>query len=76
MKTIELTAPLPSLDDLVELARKEAGLTLTRSGQPVAQVLPLPAAPKKRVAPLHPGAWEMSADFNEPLPDDFWLGKS
>ena len=75
MKTIELTPPLPSVEDLLDLAKKEAGLTLIKLGQPVAQVLPLPEKPKQRIAPLHPGAWEVSPDFVEPLPDEFWLGQ-
>ena len=28
-----------------------------------------------RVAGLHRGAWEVAPDFDEPLPDEFWLGK-
>ncbi len=75
MKTIELLNPPPSLEAVLELAKKEAGVTLTKAGQPVAQVIPLPEKPKQRVAPLHPGAWEVSDDFDEPLPDEFWLGK-
>ena len=76
MKTIELMPQSPSLEDLLAMAKNESGLTLTKAGQPVAQVIPLPEKPKQRVAPLHPGAIEMSDDFNAPLPDDFWLGKS
>ena len=60
---------------VLEMAKKEAGLTLTKAGQPVAQVLPLPEKPKQRLAPLHPGAIEISEDFDAPLPDEFWLGK-
>ena len=73
MKTIELI-DAPSVEDLLELARKESGVVLTKSGQPVAQVIPMPEKPKQRIAPLHPGAWEVSEDFDEPLPDEFWLG--
>ena len=29
----------------------------------------------ERVAGLHPGAIVMSPDFDDPLPDEFWLGK-
>ncbi len=29
----------------------------------------------ERVPNLHPGAFEMADDFDEPLPDEFWLGK-
>ncbi|PAX49849.1 type II toxin-antitoxin system VapB family antitoxin [Brunnivagina elsteri] len=31
---------------------------------------------KPRVAGLHEGMGWMSDDFNEPLPDEFWLGES
>lgn len=31
--------------------------------------------PKKRIFDMHPGAMLMSPDFNDPLPDEFWLGK-
>lgn len=27
------------------------------------------------VAGLHPGAMEMTPEFDEPLPENFWLGK-
>ncbi len=75
MKTLEVEREKTSLEALVELARKESGVMLTKSGLPVAQVIPLPEKPTKRIAPLHPGAWHVSEDFDEPLPDDFWLGK-
>ena len=29
-----------------------------------------------RVVGLHPGAISMSDDFDEPLPDEFWLGEA
>jgi mRNA-degrading endonuclease RelE of RelBE toxin-antitoxin system len=34
-----------------------------------------PEKPKKRVLGLHKGQIWMSNDFNEPLPDEFWLGE-
>ncbi|HRT08713.1 MAG TPA: toxin-antitoxin (TA) system antitoxin [Candidatus Paceibacterota bacterium] len=75
MKTIELLIQPPSLEAVLEAAVKEAGVVLTKSGEPVAQVIPLPGKSKQRVAPLHAGAWAVSEDFDEPLPDEFWLGK-
>jgi antitoxin (DNA-binding transcriptional repressor) of toxin-antitoxin stability system len=75
MKTIDVLTNAASLGDLVELARKEAGLVLTKAGEPVARVIPVPEKSKRRVAPLHPGVWEVSDDFDKPLPDEFWLGK-
>jgi antitoxin (DNA-binding transcriptional repressor) of toxin-antitoxin stability system len=29
---------------------------------------------KERILGAHPGAMTMSGDFDEPLPDEFWLG--
>jgi antitoxin (DNA-binding transcriptional repressor) of toxin-antitoxin stability system len=75
MKTVELLIQPPSLEAVLELAAKEAGVVLTKSGQPVAQVIPLGPPPQQRIAPLHPGAMETSEDFDAPLPDEFWLGK-
>lgn len=34
-----------------------------------------PALTGPRVAGLHAGQWWMSDDFNDPLPDEFWLGE-
>lgn len=76
MKTIEVQSIQSSLADLVDLAKREAGLVLTNAGQPVATVLPMPERVPHRVAPLHPDAMEVSADFDAPLTDDFWLGKA
>lgn len=28
-----------------------------------------------RISGLHAGQWWMSDDFNDPLPDEFWLGE-
>ena len=31
--------------------------------------------PADRVPGLHAGAWEVAADFDAPLADEFWLGR-
>jgi hypothetical protein len=33
------------------------------------------AAAKERVPGLHPGAFVIGDDFDDPLPDGFWLGE-
>ncbi|NCJ07180.1 DUF2281 domain-containing protein [Synechococcales cyanobacterium C] len=38
------------------------------------QKLPQPT-PKVRTPGLHPDAFVMNDDFDEPLPDSFWLGE-
>ena len=54
--------------DPVELAEnQEVVITITP------QLKPEP--PQKRIAGLHRGEIWMSADFDDPLPDEFWLGE-
>ena len=75
MKTIDIATGTTSLGDLVDLARKESGIILTREGTPVAEVHPVLEKPARRIAPLHPGTWEISADFDDSLSEEFWLGR-
>lgn len=75
MKTVDVRTEPTSLLELIELARREAGVLLLKEGQPVAQVLPVPRI-SQRVAPLHPGSMEATEDFDQPLPDQFWLGQT
>jgi hypothetical protein len=37
-------------------------------------IVPSQLSKKPRVLGIHPGAIVMSQDFDEPLPDEFWLG--
>jgi antitoxin (DNA-binding transcriptional repressor) of toxin-antitoxin stability system len=74
MKTIDLGSHSPTLDELLALAHAQAGVLLTKQGQAVAQVLPVRSKPTHRVTPLHPGAWSVREDFDEPLTEDFLLG--
>ena len=81
MKTIEVTETT-SLKELVTLAKQESEVVLTEGQKPVAKVVPIagvpeapPGTPPRRKLGLHPGAWVVSDDFDEPLPDEFWLGQ-
>lgn len=70
--------------DIRELpARWEEVLALVSSGcevflldgtVPRARLVPWQAPAGPRVAGLHPGAIQPAADFDDPLPDDFWTG--
>jgi prevent-host-death family protein len=57
------------------LAAAEAGgdVIVTEGNVPKARIVPLPAP---RVLGLHPGAIEMSDDFDAPLPEEFWMGSA
>lgn len=48
----------------VELRRENGWIAL----------VPSQLSKKPRVLGLHPGAIVMSHDFDQPLPDEFWLG--
>ena len=81
MKTIDVTKGT-SLQDLVTLANQESEVVLTQDSKPVARVLPITpiqmapdGAPRRRKLGLHRGAWVVAEDFDEPLPDEFWLGE-
>lgn len=72
--------------DIRELpARWEEALALVASGCevlllegtiPRARLVPCQAPAGALVPGLHPGAFQTSADFDAPLPDDFWTGNT
>ncbi len=69
---------------LMELLAKAAEgieVILTQHEQPLARIeaIASPAATDEplppRIADLHPGFFQPSEDFDDPLPDEFWLGE-
>ncbi|MEK6408812.1 MAG: type II toxin-antitoxin system prevent-host-death family antitoxin [Acidobacteriota bacterium] len=66
-----------NLKDLLALAMAGNEVIITEHGKPVARLVPIPvaAANKKRVAGLNRGTIWTSEDFDQPLPDEFWLGQ-
>jgi len=81
MKTLEVTKST-SLKDLVTLAKEEREVVLTQDNQPVAKVLPIPSPqepshgmPGPRILGLHRGEWTVGDDFDQSLPNEFWLGE-
>ena len=76
MKTIDLGSQALSLDEVLSMAHAQSGVVLMKQGQPVAQVLPMREKSGQRVAPLHPGAWSVREDFDEPLTEEFLLGQA
>jgi len=80
VKTLEVTKST-SLKDLVTLANQESDVVLTEDNKPVAKVLSIASLQKapdgisgRRTLGLHRGAWMVGDDFDEALPDEFWLG--
>jgi prevent-host-death family protein len=76
-KTVDLDEAQEKLQDLLAQALAGNEVVITDHGKPVARLVPVPVAPprKKRVAGLNRGTISTSEDFDQPLPDEFWLGQ-
>jgi prevent-host-death family protein len=74
-KTVEIADAQQSLSELVDLASMGNEIIISRGEQPVARLVGI--APRSRtphVPDLSPDSVWMAADFDEPLPDEFWVG--
>ena len=76
-QTVSVGEAQEKLPDLLAQALAGDEVIITEDGKPVARLVPVPASTprKKRVAGLNRGAIWTSEDFDEPLPDEFWLGQ-
>jgi len=77
-RTVSVHEAQEKLQDLLAQALAGNEVIITEHGKPVARLVAVPVAPprKKRVAGLNRGAIWTSEDFDEPLPDEFWLGRN
>ena len=60
--------------ELLARAGEDGEVIVTELGVPRAILMPLPR-PGRRVPGLHAGAIQIASDFDEPLPDAFWMGQ-
>ncbi len=75
-QTVTLDEAQNKLPDLLADALAGNEVIITDHGTPVARLVPVMAhSKKKRVPGLNRGTISMSEDFDEPLPDEFWLGQ-
>ncbi|MDT4896027.1 MAG: hypothetical protein QOH25_1104 [Acidobacteriota bacterium] len=74
-QTVNVEEAKNQLHDLLALALAGNEIIITKDGQPLARLVPVTSRGKKRVAGLNRGALWVSDDFDESLPDDFWLGQ-
>jgi len=77
--TVDVDEAKKSLLELLDFAKAGNEVIISQGSTPVARLTalaPVAPAPRPRVAGLHAGAIITSADFDEPLPDEFWLGAS
>lgn len=74
-ETIDLANGNTKLDDLLSLLRDGREVILTDGAKPLARLIPFKRITGERVAGLHSGSIHVSEDFDEPLPDEFWMGE-
>ena len=75
-QTVTVDEAQNKLPDLLADALAGDEVIITERGTPVARLVPVVAhSNKKRVAGLNRGSISTSEDFDEPVPDEFWLGQ-
>ncbi len=74
-RTVSVDEAQHQLQNLLAQALAGNEIIITEHGKPVARLVPVPvaAAKKERVAGLNRGTIWTSEDFDQPLPDEFWL---
>jgi len=70
------------LRDLLAMALKGGEVIIAEDEKPMVRLVPVEAiesefvsSEKKRIFGLHRGQIWVSEDFDDPLPDEFWLGE-
>jgi antitoxin (DNA-binding transcriptional repressor) of toxin-antitoxin stability system len=79
IKAVDIDETSPSVAELLDLLHEDTEILLTKGNIPLARLSAIEAAPavlKPRVPGLHAGTTWISDDFDDPLPDEFWLGES
>jgi antitoxin (DNA-binding transcriptional repressor) of toxin-antitoxin stability system len=74
-KTVTVEQAEGHLDELMDLAASGEVVVIEKGDQSKVKLTPIPhTTGKKRVFGRHKGQIWMSDDFDDPLPDEFWLG--
>ena len=73
-KTVTIEEAEGHLDELIEKANAGDEVILAKGGEPVAKLVALAKRKGRRVFGQCKGEIWTSEDFDDPLPDDFWLG--
>ncbi len=75
-KTVSISEAQSQLQGLLALARNGDEIIIEENGEPLARLVPIEKPePKQRILGLREGQVWTSDDFDDELPDSFWLGK-
>ncbi len=74
-QTVNLDKVEKQLAELLAIVENNGEVVIAQNGKPLARLESVTPQKKKRIAGLNRGMIWTSEDFDEPLPDEFWLGK-
>lgn len=74
-QTVNIDEAKSQLADLIAIASEGGEVIITQDGKPLARLVSMAQPKKKRIAGLNRGSIWTSQDFDEPLPDEFWMGQ-
>lgn len=74
-RTVNIHEAKTHLSELLALALEGEEVIIAKANKPIARLVPLEHPKLQRKAGLHVGEdfW-VSEDFDQPLPEEFWLG--
>jgi antitoxin (DNA-binding transcriptional repressor) of toxin-antitoxin stability system len=75
-KTIDIHTANLSIEDLLSLIRQGTEVMMTEASVPFARISQCFPLRQERIAGLHSDTIWTSDDFDQPLPDEFWIGHS
>jgi prevent-host-death family protein len=73
-KTVSIRDARDNLNELVKRALQGDEIIITEADRPLVRLVPVARSEGLRVPGLNRGQVWASDDFDQPLPDDFWLG--
>ena len=74
MITINANDAQAQFPKLLSLVSEGKVIIISADDKPLAKIVPFSASKKDRIPGLNKGMIQVSSDFDEPLPDDFWSG--
>lgn len=73
-ETVDVRELSSRLTELLTLVSQGNEVTVVQNDTPVARLLPPEHDVTERIPGLHQGEIWIREDFDEPLPDSFWIG--
>ncbi len=75
-QTVSIEDAQKRLAELIGLAKQGDEIVIAKDEQTRVRLVPCTGHPAPRVFGQYQGRIKMSENFNDPLPDDFWLGEN